>query len=215
MLLVAHRTPATRAACAQVAAAGARVFEADVQVDEQDRVVVSHYLEFGPFLHRDNWRIRWHTGATRDPRLPDVVARVPEDCLVLLDLKETRPHRRARLVSALVESLPDPSRYRVCGHLADDLDVVRNAGFRTWRTARSGRELAELLADGRLPDEAVSIRHSLLGSRVVDQLHERTPTVVAWTVNDVSRAHRLSAMGVDGVTTDRTAVLHALSGRTH
>ncbi|HZC69784.1 MAG TPA: glycerophosphodiester phosphodiesterase [Jatrophihabitans sp.] len=212
MLLVAHRTPATREACERVAAAGAQVFEADVQVDEHGQIVVSHYLPIGRVLHRDNWRFRWHTGAVRDPLLTDVIARVPERCLILLDLKERIPARCARLTSALIESFPDRSRFRVCGHLDDDLDTVRRAGFRTWRTARDPRELAALMADGRLPDDAVSIRHRLLTPGVLDRLHDQVPSVIAWTVNDVPRARQLRAMGVEGVTTDRLAVLGELSG---
>lgn len=211
MLLVAHRTPATREACKRVADAGAQVFEADVQVDEQDRIVVSHYLPFGRLLHRDNWRVRWHTGAVRDPLLTDVIARVPDRCLVLLDLKEKTPGRRDRLISALIDALPDRGRFRVCGHRDDDLDTVRRAGFRTWRTAGDARALAALVADGRLADDAVSIRHRLLTAAVLDRLHEQAPNVVAWTVNDVARARQLRAMGVDGVTTDRMAVLAELS----
>jgi glycerophosphoryl diester phosphodiesterase len=218
VLLVAHRTPPTRAACERIAAAGARVFEVDVQVGRgaaHDRVVVSHYLDFGRFMHRDNWRVRWHTGAVRDPALADVVALVPEDCLVLLDMKESRPERRARLVAALIESLPDLARFRVCGHIAEDLEAVRAAGFGTWRTARDSRDLAAVLTGGRLPDEGVSIRHTLLTPRVVEQLHERTPTVVAWTVNSLPRAQQLRAMGVDGITTDRAAILHGMSSTAH
>ena len=198
-----------------MAAAGAQVFEADVQVDDRGRIVVSHYLPFGRLLHRDNWRIRWYTGAVRDPLLTDVIARVPEHCLVLLDLKEKTPGRRARLVDALIDTLPDRDRFRVCGHRDDDLDAVRRAGFRTWRTARDPRELDALTADGRLPDDAVSIRHWLLTGDVLDRLHEQAPNVVAWTVNDVGRARELRAMGVDGVTTDRVAVLHELSRKTN
>jgi glycerophosphoryl diester phosphodiesterase len=211
VLLVAHRTPATRDACERIAAAGAQVFEADVQVDAHDRIVVSHYLQFGKYLHRDNWRIRWHTQRTRDPRLADISAIVPDGCRILLDLKESAPARRARLVAALVAALPDRERFRVCGPVADDLDELRAAGFRTWRTARDPRDLSGLLADGALPDEAVSIRHSLLSPQVVDQLHERVPSVVAWTVNALPRARQLQAMGVDGVTTDRAEILAAMS----
>jgi glycerophosphoryl diester phosphodiesterase len=130
---------------------------------------------------------------------------------VLLDLKERQPDRRARLLAALIDSLPDRDRFRVCSHLADDLDEVRAAGFRTWRTARDSRELGVLLGVGRLPDEAVSVRHSLLHGEVVRRLHERTPAIVAWTVNSAARARRLREMGVDGVTTDSAEVLHALS----
>jgi glycerophosphoryl diester phosphodiesterase len=211
VLLVAHRTPATRAACERLATAGAQLFEADVQIDAQDRVVVSHYLQFGRFLHRDNWRVRWHTGRIRDPQLADVNGVVPAGCRVLLDLKESRPERRARLVAALIETLADRDRFRICGHLSDDLDELREAGFRTWRTARDPSELAGLLADGALPDEAVSIRHSLLSPRLVEQLHDRVPSIVAWTVNGLNRARQLQAMGVDGVTTDRAAILAAMS----
>lgn len=211
MILVAHRTPDTREGCEHLAAAGAQVFEADVQVNDRNRVVVSHYLPLGSVLHRDNWRIRWHTRAVRDPLLADVVARVPEPCQILLDLKEKTPARRARLIAALVESLPERSRFRVCGHLDDDLDAARRAGFRTWRTARNSGELAALLAAGPLSDDAVSIRHLLVTAPVLDRLHERTRSVVAWTVNDVARARQLRAMGVDGVTTDRRAVLTELA----
>jgi glycerophosphoryl diester phosphodiesterase len=213
VLLVAHRTPATRAACAQVAAAGARVFETDLQVGRQGEVVVSHYLPFGGVLQRDNWRIRWHAGAARDPRLVDVVQLVPDDCLVLLDLKEKAAARRARLIAALIDALPDRARFRVCGGHPEDLDALRAAGFRTWRTARNARELAAVLAGRGLPDDAVSIRHSLLTPVVLDRLHECAPTVVAWTVNGVPRARQLRAIGVDGVTTDSTAVLRELAGR--
>jgi hypothetical protein len=211
MLLVAHRTPPTRVGCEELAAAGARVFEADVQIDDQDGIVVSHYLPFGRYLHRDNWRIRRHAPAVRDPRIGDVVALVPDGCLILLDLKEQTTDRRARLVAALSSALPDRSRYRVCGHHTADLDALRTAGFRTWRTARNRRELVALLAAGPLPDDAVSARHTLLSAPVVERLHACAPQVVAWTVNDRRRARQLQAMGVDGVTTDSSEILRALS----
>jgi glycerophosphoryl diester phosphodiesterase len=212
VILVAHRTPSTRAACEQVAAAGATVFEADVQVDDEGAVVVTHYLPFaGGRFERDNWRIRWHTGRLHDPRLPDVTDIVPGDRLVLLDLKERRPDRRARLVDALIDQLPDRSRFVVCGHPEEDVATLRAAGFRTWRSVGNRRHLAAVLAEDRFPDEAVTIRHSLLDAAVIDRLHRRMPNVVAWTVNSAARARQLRAWGVDGVTTDRTGVLQLLS----
>jgi glycerophosphoryl diester phosphodiesterase len=216
-MLVAHRTPATRAGCEEIAAAGATVFEADVQVDENGAVVVTHYLPFGVGgrFERDNWRIRWHTGRARDPRLAQVSDIVPADRLVLLDLKERRPDRRARLVAALIDSLPDRSRYRVCGHPEQDVAALRAAGFRTWRSVGNRRQLAALLATDHVADDAVTIRHSLLTARVLDQLHERVPQVVAWTVNSLGRAGQLRDLGVDGVTTDRIGVMRLLSAQTN
>ena len=213
MILVAHRTPATRAGCEQVAAAGATVFEADVQLDEAGAVVVTHYLPFGAGgrFERDNWRVRWHTGRARDPRLVDVTAIVPADRLVLLDLKERRPDRRARLVAALLEALPDRSRFRVCGHPPEDVAALRAGGFRTWRSVGNSRHLAAVLAEDRLPDEAVTIRHSLVSPRVLGQLRERVPQVIVWTVNGAARARQVRELGVDGVTTDRREILRLLS----
>jgi len=213
VILVAHRTPATPAACAALAAAGAQVFEADVQVDDAGAVVVTHYLPFGVGgrFERDNWRVRWHTGRARDPRLADVIDIVPADCRVLLDLKERRPDRRARLVAALTDAAADRSRFVVCGHPEEDVAQLRAAGFVTWRSVGNSRHLAAVLGQDRLPDEAVSIRHTLVSARVLDQLHERVPQVVAWTINSVGRARALCALGVDGVTTDSATILRLLA----
>lgn len=193
------------------------MFEADVQVDDTGAIVVTHFLPFGVGgrFERDNWRLRWHTGRARDPRLTELVEIVPADRLVLLDLKERRPDRRARLVAALIDQLPDRSRYVACGHPEQDVAELRAAGFRTWRSVGGGRHLAAVLDGTRLPDEAVTIRHSLLTPRRLDQLRERVPQVVAWTVNSVERARRLQALGIDGVTTDSIAVLQSLSAITN
>jgi glycerophosphoryl diester phosphodiesterase len=212
MLLVAHRTPRSRAACDVLAAAGASIFEADIQVDDSDRIVVSHYLPMGGWgLQRDNWRVRWHTSAAADPTLDDVVALVPPGCRVSLDMKEKTDQRRRRLIDALIAGLPDRSRFVVCGGREPDLERLRGAGFRTWRSAGRPAQLRELLAQGPLHDDAVSVRHSLLSQDVVARLHEQVPTVVAWTVNDPRRARRIRQFGVDGVTTDRVAVLRILA----
>jgi glycerophosphoryl diester phosphodiesterase len=211
VLLVAHRIPATRAACERLAAEGARVFEADVQIDDRNRPVVSHYLPLGTALQRDNWRVRARLRAAHDPLLRDVVERIPDPCLVLLDLKETDSTRRNRLTSALLEWLPDRGRFRACGGRGDDLDAMRAAGFRTWRTIGDAAQLRDVLALQQLPDEAVSIRQSLLSAGVVAALHERVPSVIAWTINTVLRARQVHTYGVDGLTTDRRTVLREMS----
>jgi glycerophosphoryl diester phosphodiesterase len=215
MLLVAHRTPRSRAACDLLAAAGARVFEADVQVDDEVRIVVSHYLPWGRWgLQRDNWRVRWHASAAQDPTIDDVVALVPPGCRISLDMKERTDERRRRLIDALIAGLPDRSRFVVCGGREADLERLRSAGFGTWRSAGTPAQLRELLAAGPLRDDAVSVRHSLLDPGVVARLHAQVPTVVAWTVNDPRRARAVREFGVDGVTTDRAAVLRTLASQT-
>jgi glycerophosphoryl diester phosphodiesterase len=213
VILVAHRTPVTRAACEQLADAGATMFEADVQVGADGSVVVTHYLRWlaAGRVERDNWRLRWHTGRARDPRLADVAQLIPPRCQVLLDLKERAPERRAQLVAALLEAVPDKARFVVCGHPVADVDALRAGGFRTWRSIGNPRHLAAALAEPRLPDEAVTIRHTLIRPAVLERLRERVPHIVAWTVNNPARARRLQEWGADGITTDSIAVLHEFS----
>lgn len=214
MLLVAHRTPASAAKCARLAAAGAQVFEIDVML-VHGRPAVSHFLPFGRagLLQRDNWRFRWHTASARDPDVGDVAAAVPPGCTVLLDIKEKAPDRLRELADGLADRLGDRSRYVLCGPGAEDLERLRSAGFATWRTVDNRRELDGVLAGAALPDEAVSIRHTLVTEESIKALHELVATVVAWTVNNLPRAYRLRELGVDGITTDRLAVLRTLSGR--
>lgn len=188
-----------------------------MQVDSTDRIVVSHYHPLRRLrrIQRDNWRLRWHTLAVRDPLLLDVERVVPAGCRLLLDLKEKLPERRARLVAVIRDTLSDHGRFVVCSPSPTDLDPLRDAGFATWRTVGYPRELDAVLATDRLPDDAVTIRHSLLTERVIEQLRKRVPSVVAWTVNDPHHARALRKLGVDGVTTDRSVVLRALRNGHH
>jgi hypothetical protein len=210
MLIVAHRSPRTKARCVVAADAGATVFEIDVQI-WHGQLVASHYLPvLGTAIRRDSWRFvrGWH--ARREPLLAHVADLVPPDRVVLLDLKETDPGRRAEMLAAIVATLPSSGRYLACTPIADDLDVLRAKGFRTWRTIGDRRQLDIVLAGGPLADDAVTVDHKLLSRAVVDQLHARARTVVAWTVNDVRRAVWLRDIGVDGVTTDILDVMRAL-----
>jgi glycerophosphoryl diester phosphodiesterase len=94
---------------------------------------------------------------------------------------------------------------------AADLAAARTSGFRTWRTAGTRRELAGILDGAPVDDEALSVRHSLLDAATMRRLGGLGVPVVAWTVNDVARAGALRALGVEGLTTDRLAVLRAAS----
>ncbi|HEX3337212.1 MAG TPA: glycerophosphodiester phosphodiesterase [Jatrophihabitans sp.] len=214
MLLVAHRTPPTAAGCAQLVAAGAGAFELDVQLAGGE-VLVSHYLPFlrvRGWLQHDSWRFRWRSGPPHDAVVRDAVDRIPADCLILLDPKDTDAFRRAALVDALARTLGAADRFRVSTHRPDDLARYRDAGFRTWRTIKDGRDLHRVITGAQLPDDGVSVRHTLLTSASVDRLREVTGRVVAWTVNDVIRAAELAALGVDGITTDRLDVMRAVAG---
>jgi glycerophosphoryl diester phosphodiesterase len=52
----------------------------------------------------------------------------------------------------------------------------------------------------------VSCKHTLLTEPLIEDLHERGLSVVAWTVDDLDRARELTAWGVDGITTHHAAL---------
>jgi glycerophosphoryl diester phosphodiesterase len=160
------------------------------------------------WLENDNWKVRWvGRRASRDPELQALVDVVPDDCTVLLDPKERTAERRAELADRVLAHGFDASRFCVSTQDDDELRRYRDAGFRSWRTVGNRRELARVLAAGPRPDEAVSVRHTLLSEATVERLHTVVPAVVAWTVNTAGTAGRLRAMGVDGLTTDRREVM--------
>ncbi len=210
VLLVAHRSPRSAAACEAVAEAGATIFEIDVQIWD-GQLVVSHYLPLlGSGWRRDGWRVVRGWNPRHEPPLAEVAELVPPDRAVLLDLKEQEPGRRADLLAAIAETLPTSGRYFACTSVVEDLDLLRTKRFRTWRTIGDQRRLDAVLAGDAVADEAVTVKHKLLSQAVVDRLHSLTGTVVAWTVNDVSRARWLREIGVDGLTTDSVDVMRAV-----
>jgi len=210
MLVVAHRSPRSARACLALAAAGATVFEIDVQI-WHGQLVVSHYLPLlGTGFRRDRWRVVRGWSPRHEPPLADVAELVPSDRVVLLDLKEEDRGRRAELIAEIAATLPASGRYLACTSIAEDLDALRDKGFRTWRTIGDKRQLVAVLAAGAIDDEAVTVNHQLLSRDVVNRLHSLTDTVVAWTVNDVRRARWVRDLGADGVTTDSIDVMRAV-----
>jgi glycerophosphoryl diester phosphodiesterase len=206
MLLVAHRTPPTAAACAALAASGVQVFEVDVQLGG-DGIVVSHFLPlFGVrgWIEHDNARMRWRS--RDDPTLDEVAARVPAQCRILLDPKETAARRRVELLERIV-ALPDRERFVTSTTHPGDLAALRGAGMHTWRTIKSVRDFDVACRDGAVGDDAASVRHTVLTAQRMHALKQVVPSVVAWTVNSARTAVRLQALGVDGITSDRPAEL--------
>lgn len=211
---VAHRVPRTASGVPAWAGAGVDRYEADVQLagdPSRGRVVVSHYLPFlrvHGWLQHDGRRFRWRGGPPFDPTLADVLAFLPAGTRLLLDPKEVDADRRAALTDALAGLLPADQRARfvVSTDHERDLRRYRAEGFGTWRTVKDAAALGAVLAGGALPDDGVSVRHTLVDVQVVERLHRVVPLVVAWTVNDPTRARELVALGVDGITTDRPEV---------
>lgn len=209
MLAVAHRTTGDPEAAGRLWRAGARVFEVDVRVATGSVPLVTHFEPTGPTwagVYRDGWRLRRPRHVSRlGPPLRDVVAALPAEAVVLLDLKGDVPGRPA-VLDRLVEDVGDPDRARLCGATGSLEPHAAAAGVAVWRTVGDRGDLGRAL-DGRAgpAPAAWSVDHHLLDPVVAAQLTRRAP-VVAWTVNSSRRLRALAAAGVAGVTTDRAAV---------
>ena len=215
MLAIAHRTPATRERCAVLGAAGATVFEIDIQSIGEE-LVVSHYLPVHPRLprlRRDRVRFTVRRRGRLEPALAATVEALPAGAEILLDLKlDTGPAAHA-LVERVIANGPDPARCYASTKGWATLPALTAAGYRTWRTIGDPAALRAALALPEIPDHAVTVRHTLLTPAVMTALRDRVPRVMTWTVNDPARARRVMALGVDGVTTDSVDVLRLVSGR--
>ena len=197
------------------------MFELDVQLrgGEGGVLVCSHYLPLGRRpdrragsraleVERDNWRLRRAPG--RDPALTDVLALIPSGCGVLLDPKHRPgvPPEQLRLALArFVAGSERPGRFVVSTGDPRLLAAYRSDGVRTWRSIGDRAALHRAIAAGGLPEEGVSVRHSLLDAETTSALNVVAGIIVAWTVNSRRRATELVRLGVGGVTTDRLAVL--------
>ena len=218
VLPIVHRAPTSAVAAARLIASGARMFEVDVQL-RGGELVSSHYLPLPGLVgsipvEHDNWRLRRAPGD--DPTLLQVLARIPARFDVLLDPKHHRGMSAEDLRDALahhVESDSRPERFVVSTGDPWLLRTYRAAGLRTWRSIGDRAQLTDALEAGRLPEEGVSIRHTLLDAETISALNAVTGIIAAWTVNGVDRALRLADSGVQAITTDRAAVVDALRKR--
>jgi glycerophosphoryl diester phosphodiesterase len=216
LLAVAHKTPADPEAAAEVADAGANVFEVDVRLIA-DEVLVTHYLPlirgFSRLQH-DNGRFLWGERHPLAPTLESARSLVPARAEIMLDLKDDRGPAAVRLVDRLIADLPDPGRFHVSAKNWAVLEPLAAAGFRTWRTVHDRRTLAAFERRGLEGAWAVTARKSLLrDDRVLGQVVERAAgQVIVWTVNDVAEAQRLLAAGVLGITTDEADVHRLVAG---
>ena len=212
MLLIAHRSPSSADFCAFLRDCGAGVFELDIQA-AADGPVVSHFLRVTPLLPQlrcDGRAVRWGPVGAGAERLSAAMDRIPAGGEVLLDLKDDTGRRGRALADLVLRSDLDPARCYVSSRQWSVLPVLRRAGFRTWRTVSGSRDVARVLDGPSTADDAVTVRHRLLGDGMVDRLRRRGGQVIAWTVNDPDRAAALVDAGVDGITSDRAEVFQLI-----
>ncbi|MEZ4504116.1 MAG: glycerophosphodiester phosphodiesterase [Dehalococcoidia bacterium] len=187
--------------------------EADVWI-AGDRVLAHHERPIGDLpLLLSNRGIR---GPIPDPvELDELLAAVEGHCRLVLDVRSwfgdpapdlarrLAPHVGRKDVSITCESWKVADRVRAW---LPDVPVAYSV-----RQERQARRFVGLRLDGRIPPTPIAIRHTLLiDEMAVEALHEHTPHISAWTVDDVDRAIELASWGVDEVVSNRLQVLNSL-----
>ena len=221
VLAVAHKGGNSLRALDSAASAGADIVELDVQGDGLE---VRHARDLKPLpLLFDRGRLRrgWGTRLVLDAVLDAAEERLDPGTRLMLDLKGTSTELGGKVAAALGARAQERSReYLVCGRhwpaleLFGDLphvQVLRSAGnprelglLREWVAA--GAHVGGRVAAG------VSLRHSLLTRALADELRERLPLLLVWTVNRQADLDRVLAAGAAGVITDRADFLRTLAG---
>ena len=190
------------------------------------------YLEVDLWLHNRQFEARherrfpfhfpvfyekWYMRrAPRRPfRLPDVLSCSCPGAGVFLDLKNGGVEA-ARLVAEAVAGAPPACPVAASSQVWGLLRPLAAAAPEvSLFYSIDVQAKLDLFLSVSLRDHAphgVSCRHTLLTRAVIGALHERGLDVVAWTVDDETRAAELIAMGVDAITTHRVAELRASLG---
>lgn len=212
MLAIAHRMPGTSAQCQALSDAGATVFEVDIQVSGPD-ILISHavplYHRYPPLRH-DGWTFSWSRVLPGEP-LAAAQDRLPDGASLLLDLKTDRGAGALRMVQRLLDEKIDPQKCYVSSKNWAALDLLAEAGFRTWRSVAERAALRRLLqGPEQISSHAITVRHTFLTELSMPEL-QRFGRVIAWTVNDPTRTSELIDLGVAGITSDNPEVLRLLT----
>ncbi len=201
LLIVAHRAANELAALRRAEATGVDLVEADIWY-WRGRLEVRHLKTLGrvPLLW-DKWRLE---GSWRPRLLFDDVVRAAQPATeFMFDLKG-RDRALPPLLRATMERLAAGRRYTVSSQSwrllepfrsLDAVRVVHSVG-----NARMLRALPHWLAGGAAA--AVAIDHRALTPARAEALRRMTPTLFAWSVNDVRRADELVSWGVNGIISD-------------
>ena len=150
----------------------------------------------------------------RGPTLAEVWGAAAQADVVKLDLKDSSPDFLETLVSFLNQRREH--EVMVVTRSPEALKFMAEREPRVFRfiSIPDERRLKELLGNQGLLGivDGVTIKHNLLTTDSVAELHQNQLIIFAWTVNDLDRVNELVTLGVHGIITDNLAVMALLSG---
>ncbi|HEX5166339.1 MAG TPA: glycerophosphodiester phosphodiesterase [Thermomicrobiales bacterium] len=205
---VAHRAGNSLAGAADAVAAGADILEADVWL-YRGRLEVRHEKTLGPLpILWDRWSLS--TGRQRLD-LASLLDAVDPEIELLLDLKGypgSDPAIAARIAQTMDRQRPGRP-FLVCSQNWRLLEAFRPfPAALLVHSIGNQRQLTRAWRRLEQDDhEAVSIQVRLLNAEIVRALKQRVATLFTWPINDTGQVQTVLDWGVDGVTTDRLAIV--------
>ncbi len=190
---------------------GADFVEVDVWFRKSE-FEARHERRMGPIpLLFERWYLRF---APPSPfTLQSLLAEMRDDTGVLLDLKNSQ-HETAAGVAAILREAPGNVRVMASSQWWPGLRRLhdRAPGVELYYSIDVEAKLdlfRSIIRRDHRPS-GVSCRESLLTPALIREMHDHSLRVIAWTVDDLSRAARLASWGVDGITTHLVQEMHAL-----
>ena len=201
ILHVAHRAGNALDVLATALAAGADLAEADVHL-YRGRLEIRHTKTMGPLPWL--WD-RWYVVSARLPRLSlaKLVAALPADAMLMLDLKGWQPWLGRRVAAAMEAAAPGVP-YVVCSRhwrMLDAFDQLSNVDV--VHSVRSRAELARL--PKRLSAHrswGVAVHRELLPRMDVPALLRSVDVLMTWPINSVDALEDVVRYGVNAIISD-------------
>lgn len=196
-LLVAHRS-GNDPGSAERDATRADAIELDAHVD-RGRVVVRHAKVIRPTSRLFE---RWYLlpPDTRVPGLDEILAAVPRETLLLIDLKCLTRRAARRIRGSIPEDRPiivSARSWWVLAAFSDRAGTIRLRSCGRPVQLRVGRWLP-----GLGPWVGVAAHQRLLEPAVVESVLARTPHLFTWAVPSAARGRELADLGVSGLIVD-------------
>jgi glycerophosphoryl diester phosphodiesterase len=206
LLAIAHRAGNDLAALRTALDAGVDLIEADIHLF-RDALEVRHSKTIGRHLLWDEWQVSRRRGGDL-PVLREMLAAMPGDPRVMLDLKGTSRRVGARVAAVLREDAPGVP-VTVCSKYWPMLDEfgddphIRRVFSASSRTAlyRLRARLRHSRAFG------VSVRRQILTPSIVAELRRAVDVVMVWPVDTAESLEHARGLGVTGVISKKLSLL--------
>jgi glycerophosphoryl diester phosphodiesterase len=186
----------------------------------RDRPIVEQSLGELRELDAGCWKGPQWTGE-KIPLLSEVLATIPDGKRLFIEIK-CGPEIVEPLQAVLEEAARPPEQTAVISFSLDVVTAMKQAMPELqvyWlasikqdkQTGTWGPPVAELLAKAQAAGvDGLDVSGALVLTRAdVELVHEAGLKFLVWTVNEIDVARRLVDLGVDGITTDRPALLRA------